>query len=192
MASGPDRFEFRPEGKLGMHTAENMQALRKEAFLPPYLHPKKVFIVYDVDRLPPYASNSLLKIFEEPPAGIHFILTTTFREKTLPTILSRAQCFWVAGKPTEKAPSPTLESFLKEGRYRDFRPFAAGIKAIADEISVYEDPIEYQEKAEEIWEALEARHPDKTPFLEEARFKLSRSTSMTSILESLFIKLGYL
>ena len=192
MTSGPDRFEYRPEGKLAMHTVGSMEELQKEAALPPYLHAAKVFIIYDVDRLHPHASHALLKLFEEPPKGIHFILTSLNKEKILPTILSRAQSFSIPGKEEEKPLSPETEAFLSIGKYQDSRPFFAGIKKIAETYTEIEDPLVLQSQAEKLWQDLEARHPGKGPFFDEARFKLSRSCSLESILESLFIKLGYL
>jgi DNA polymerase-3 subunit gamma/tau len=51
----------------------------------------KVFILDEVHRLTIDAQNSLLKILEEPPNGVYFILATTEKEKLLPTILSRCQ-----------------------------------------------------------------------------------------------------
>ena len=51
--------------------------------------PKKVIIIESADRMLESARNALLKVLEEPPRGIHFILTTTRRAALMPTILSR-------------------------------------------------------------------------------------------------------
>ncbi len=40
-------------------------------------------------------ANSLLKIIEEPQAGVTFIFLTRYIEDVLPTIISRSQCFFV-------------------------------------------------------------------------------------------------
>lgn len=188
----PDLFEYRPEGKVGLHTIERMRELKEEVYLPAYQHDKKVFVIYEADRMLPQAANALLKTFEEPAPGVILILTTMRREKILPTILSRCQTFWVAGKPTEEPFLPVVETFLSEKKYLDSRPYFANIKAIAAEYEKEEDPLVFQEAAEELWKKLEVRHPQGAPFLEEARLKMSRSTSFHAILESLFIKLGYL
>lgn len=48
-----------------------------------------VYIVREVSNITAEAANALLKFLEEPPEAVQAILTTTGREKILPTILSR-------------------------------------------------------------------------------------------------------
>ncbi len=51
----------------------------------------RVYIIDEVHMLSPGAFNALLKIIEEPPPHVKFILATTEIHKVLPTILSRCQ-----------------------------------------------------------------------------------------------------
>lgn len=51
----------------------------------------KVYIIDEVHMLSKEAFNALLKIMEEPPPHVKFILATTEIHKVLPTILSRCQ-----------------------------------------------------------------------------------------------------
>lgn len=53
----------------------------------------KVYIVDEVHMLTPEAFNALLKMLEEPPSHVVFVLATTEPHKVLPTILSRCQRF---------------------------------------------------------------------------------------------------
>ncbi|MBQ8826157.1 MAG: DNA polymerase III subunit gamma/tau [Oscillospiraceae bacterium] len=53
----------------------------------------KVYIIDEVHMLSTEAFNALLKLIEEPPAHVKFILATTEIHKVLPTILSRCQRF---------------------------------------------------------------------------------------------------
>jgi len=53
----------------------------------------KVFLIDEVHMLTKDAFNALLKILEEPPAHVVFILATTESHKILPTVLSRVQRF---------------------------------------------------------------------------------------------------
>ena len=51
----------------------------------------KIYIIDEVHGLSKDAFNALLKVLEEPPSHVKFILATTEPEKVLPTILSRCQ-----------------------------------------------------------------------------------------------------
>jgi len=51
----------------------------------------RVFVLPGIERLQPAAANALLKVIEEPPAGVYFIMTTAQVAMVLPTIRSRAQ-----------------------------------------------------------------------------------------------------
>jgi len=53
----------------------------------------KVFLIDEVHMLTKDAFNALLKILEEPPSHVIFILATTEAHKVLPTVLSRVQRF---------------------------------------------------------------------------------------------------
>lgn len=53
----------------------------------------KVFIIDEVHMLSPFAFNALLKIIEEPPAYVFFILCTTEIHKVPATIISRCERF---------------------------------------------------------------------------------------------------
>ncbi|MBA7482528.1 hypothetical protein ES707_18019 [subsurface metagenome] len=50
----------------------------------------KVCVIFCADRMNAQTANSLLKILEEPPPGVYFILTTERLSSVLPTITSRA------------------------------------------------------------------------------------------------------
>lgn len=52
---------------------------------------RQVMILIHADRLRKEAANAFLKVLEEPPTGVFFILATTDPKQMLPTILSRCQ-----------------------------------------------------------------------------------------------------
>jgi DNA polymerase-3 subunit gamma/tau len=54
---------------------------------------KRVYIIDEVHMLSTHAFNALLKLIEEPPDHVVFILATTDTHKVLPTIISRTQRF---------------------------------------------------------------------------------------------------
>ena len=72
---------------------DNVRALRDEAVYSPAQVKKRVYIIDEVHMLSTAAFNALLKILEEPPEHLMFILATTELHKVLPTILSRCQRF---------------------------------------------------------------------------------------------------
>lgn len=53
----------------------------------------KVFVIDESHQLTKEASNALLKVLEEPPSHVIFILATTEIHKMIPTIISRCQRF---------------------------------------------------------------------------------------------------
>lgn len=70
---------------------ENVRALRDEAVFSPAIVKKRVYIIDEVHMLSTSAFNALLKILEEPPEHLMFILATTELNKVPATILSRCQ-----------------------------------------------------------------------------------------------------
>ena len=70
---------------------DNVRALRDEAVFSPANVRKRVYIIDEVHMLSTSAFNALLKILEEPPTHLMFILATTELHKVPATILSRCQ-----------------------------------------------------------------------------------------------------
>src|SRR5699024_3494737 len=70
---------------------DQVRALRDEAIYSPAHVKKRVYIVDEVHMLSTAAFNALLKILEEPPEHLMFILATTELHKVPATILSRCQ-----------------------------------------------------------------------------------------------------
>lgn len=54
---------------------------------------RKILILENADRMLDSARNALLKILEEPPAHVSFILLSSRREALMPTILSRVRTY---------------------------------------------------------------------------------------------------
>ncbi len=72
---------------------DNIRDLREEAFFTPTVAKFRVYIIDEVHMLSIGAFNALLKILEEPPEHVIFILATTEVHKLPSTILSRCQRF---------------------------------------------------------------------------------------------------
>ena len=71
----------------------DIRDLRESALYTPELCRYKVYIIDEVHMISPAAFNALLKIMEEPPEHVKFILATTEAHKIPATIVSRCQRF---------------------------------------------------------------------------------------------------
>jgi len=87
--SMPDLKIIRPEGT--MIKKEQLMELQKEFNNKSVMNSKRIYIIYEVDKLNVSSANSILKFLEEPNDDIVAILVTYNRYKALPTILSRCQ-----------------------------------------------------------------------------------------------------
>ena len=72
---------------------DNIRQLREDAFFAPGQANYRVYIIDETHMLSTGAFNALLKIMEEPPSHVLFILATTEVHKVPATILSRCQRF---------------------------------------------------------------------------------------------------
>ncbi len=72
---------------------DNVRDLRDDAVYAPSQVKKRVYIIDEVHMLSISAFNALLKIIEEPPEHLLFVLATTELHKVPATILSRCQRF---------------------------------------------------------------------------------------------------
>ncbi len=72
---------------------DEIRDLRDKVNLAPAQGRMKVYIIDEVHMLTPEAFNALLKMLEEPPEHVIFVLATTEKHKVLPTIISRCQSF---------------------------------------------------------------------------------------------------
>lgn len=79
-----------PEKKSKTYSIEQMRSIIKDAYIRPNEADAKVYIFEEADnRLTQIAQNSFLKLLEEPPQNVYFILLCESAQKLLVTILSR-------------------------------------------------------------------------------------------------------
>jgi DNA polymerase-3 subunit gamma/tau len=72
---------------------DDARDLREKAPTAPMVGREKVYIIDEAQRLSREAFDALLKLFEEPPPGVRFILATTEPHKMPATIVGRCQRF---------------------------------------------------------------------------------------------------
>jgi DNA polymerase-3 subunit gamma/tau len=80
---------------------DDARELRERAPTAPAQGREKVYIIDEAQRLSREAFDALLKLFEEPPPGVRFVLCTTEPQKMPPTIVGRCQRFEFRRIPTE-------------------------------------------------------------------------------------------
>lgn len=88
--SHPDIQLYAPEKKGASFKVDTCREIRQDAFIQPNDGACKVYILEDSQAMNDSSENALLKILEEPPRGVYFILTCDSRSAMLPTVLSRA------------------------------------------------------------------------------------------------------
>src|SRR5947207_6825275 len=115
---------------------DDARELRERAPTAPAQGREKVYIIDEAQRLSREAFDALLKIFEEPPQGVRFVLATTEPHKMPATIVGRCQRFdfrrvstdalsdhleWVAKQEGLVLARPAAEALARqsEGSVRD-------------------------------------------------------------------------
>lgn len=83
----PDIYEIDAASHTGVDT---IRSLIDNSYLLPVLATKKIYIIDEVHMLSKAAFNACLKVMEEPPAHVHFILATTDIQKVIETVRSRS------------------------------------------------------------------------------------------------------
>jgi DNA polymerase-3 subunit delta' len=85
----PDVHLIVPEGDNLL--VEDVRAVREEASRTHYEAPTAVFILDEADRMTEAAANALLKVLEEPPPEVVFVLVVRSAEALVGTVPSRAR-----------------------------------------------------------------------------------------------------
>lgn len=106
--SHPDVRLYAPEKKNAAFRVELCRQIRQDAFVVPNDGEHKVYILEDSQNMNESSENALLKILEEPPKGVYFILTCLSRSAMLPTILSRAAVVSLLGDASPAQETLTL------------------------------------------------------------------------------------
>jgi DNA polymerase-3 subunit gamma/tau len=88
---------------------DDARELREKASTAPVQGREKVYIIDEAQRLSREAFDALLKVFEEPPPGVRFVLATTEPHKMPATIIGRCQRF-----DFRRIPADTIADLLEQ------------------------------------------------------------------------------
>ncbi len=103
----PDVTLILPEKNKAQIGVEQIRAVRSDAYVRPVEGVAKVFIVGG--SMNDAAQNAFLKVLEEPPAGVYFILVCEHKGDLVETVLSRGTVFSLGTVDFEQA-VPMLEN----------------------------------------------------------------------------------
>lgn len=131
------------------NSVDNIRELRDKAIYLPTKLKYKVYIIDEVHMLSKGAFNALLKILEEPPKHLIFILATTEPERIPKTIISRVQRFDFK-RIDEELIAKNLKRVLEiiGKKYEDEAVEAvarAGAGSMRDALSMLESTISYSD-----------------------------------------------
>lgn len=93
LAEGEDAYYLGPIGS--MLRVDQFRQLQSRLMLQGKGNSRRVCIIDHVETMNTEFANRMLKILEEPPTGVYFILITDQPAKLLPTILSRCAKFMI-------------------------------------------------------------------------------------------------
>ena len=103
-------------------TVDQIRALSADALILPNEAGRKVYILEEAETMNPAAQNAALKLLEEPPAGVVFLLCTTKPMLLLETVRSRCALLKLSGESVPGAAEDAAElaaAYLKAVNSRD-------------------------------------------------------------------------
>lgn len=108
---------------------------------------KRVYIIFDADKLNPSSANTILKFLEEPEDGIIAILLTPNRYQVLDTILSRCQILSLIDSNIINTIDSSITQFIHY--------LISGNDLFVHYKEIYDDIIPDKDKAKEVFEVIE-------------------------------------
>ncbi len=180
--SHPDIPVYSVEDKPRAFKVDMVREIRSSAYIVPNEADRKVFILENAHTMGPEGQNALLKILEEPPAYVVFILLCPSSTGFLPTVLSRATVFSLgeveretdkdelaAAKEAARAFAVSLASFEDMETVKAAAAFEKDQRLLRDAMPIIQ---------EILGQALRVKcsAPEETEFAEEARLIASKLT----------------
>lgn len=93
---------------------DQIRALEDFVFIGSHRNARRVILITEAEMMTIPAANSLLKILEEPPPSVYFILTSNNQRKLLPTLRSRSRLV-----PFSRPDDQTISQWLKQAGIDD-------------------------------------------------------------------------
>ena len=133
---------IRPEkDKKTVISIDSIKALRRDAYVRPSSGREKIYLFEHAEDLNTEGQNALLKLLEEPPEAVRFVLLVPSSSALLPTVLSRATLFTAEPVSFEESCGWLRERFPEKdaGAVQTAARLSSGVLGRAVEILSGED-----------------------------------------------------
>jgi hypothetical protein len=127
--SYPD-CQFYPEDGSKM-TVEGISALVEDCALRPLESDKKLYVLVGFEQASPVVQNKLLKILEEPPQNVVFLLGATATAPILDTVRSRVKMLTIAPFSPAQIQSALLREFPNCPEAEEIAQSCGGVLGVA-------------------------------------------------------------
>ena len=111
----PEVLTLSGRGKSGQIPIDDVRAVRRDMFRTATGAAGRVVLIRDAHRMGTPAANALLKVLEEPPAGVLFLLTT-FAPSAVPVTVQSRCTVYTLRPPPAAACEQQLRAALPEGQ----------------------------------------------------------------------------
>ncbi len=109
----PDVTVLRAVGKQSIGVGE-IREMIADCYIMPNEAAGKVYMIFD--KMTPEAQNALLKILEEPPGSVSFIITAEQSSQLLKTVISRTTVFKLSPSAAQADSGEALEAAIEIAR----------------------------------------------------------------------------
>ncbi len=154
---------YRADGNnVGELNVDSIRKIRSDVYIKPNEANTKVYLLLNCDKMLAPAQNAFLKVLEEPPANVVFIMTVTSANMMLQTVRSRSRIYSLYPVTVEQAAQEAAKKF-PEKNYQEILKIAEMCDGnIGQTIQILESGGEEAKKlADEIFSAI----PQKNEYL---------------------------
>ena len=118
----PDIIEVGTQKDRKTIGVEAVRQIRETVYMVPNDLSGKIYIISDADKMTVQAQNALLKLFEEPPAGVYFFLLCGSVQGLLTTVRSRAPELHTEQFSEERLSEMLIQSSAEASALKDSDP----------------------------------------------------------------------
>lgn len=115
-------------------TADMAAAMVDESLLLPVEGERKLFCLDAFHTAAPLVQNKLLKLFEEPPRGVYFLIGAVSEHAILQTVISRAKKLEVPRFSEEQIYDALCGGHVREEGLREAAAASGGLYSVAEDI----------------------------------------------------------